>query len=146
MFSGLELSVTGIYLVTFFAYMFTTSLGESKVRGLNKIFLAALYVLLGVLLFVKNRNFASFDILLLLAIIFTAIGDVILLVRFNLGALFFTIGNLSIFVYDFLLLESKGVHFNNYWWFLFVYIFFVCGYWVLERFSTHFKIEKKDRL
>ncbi len=146
MFSGLELSVTGIYLVTFFAYMFTTSLGESKVRGLNKIFLAALYVLLGVLLFIKNRNFASFDILLLIAIVFTAIGDVILLVRFNLGALFFTIGNLSIFVYDFLLLESKGVHFGNYWWFVFVYIFFVGGYWVLERFSTHFKIEKKDRL
>ena len=146
MFSGIDLSLTGIYLVTFFAYMFTTSLGDHKARGINKIFLATLYVLLGLSLFIKNREWGSIDIMVLIALVFTAIGDVVLMFRFNLGALFFTIGNLSIFVYDFLLLESKGVHFSNYWWFLFVYIFFVGGYWLLERFGTHFKIDKKDRL
>ena len=146
MFGALELSITGMYLATFLAYMYSTSLGEHKARGINKIILATLYVLLGVLLFIKNRDFKSFDILLLIAIICTAIGDVILLFYFNLGALFFTIGNLSIFVYDFLLLESKGVHFKDYWWFLFVYIFFVGGYWLLDRYGTHFKVVKEDRL
>ena len=146
MFSGLELSLTGMYLVTFMAYMFTTSLGEHKTRAINKAILALLYLAVGLLLFIKNREWNSFHVLLFVAITATCIGDIVLMFYFNLGAAFFTIGNLSIFVYDFLFLESEGIHFDSYWWFLFVYLFFVGGYWLLDRFGTHFKIVKKDRI
>ena len=143
---GLELSITGIYLCTFFAYMFTTSLGEHKTRAINKVLLATFYLILAVILFIQNREFNSFHILILIAILGTYVGDIVLMYKFNLGALFFTIGNLSLFVYDFLLLESLGVHFSNYWWFMLVYVGLVGGYMLLERFNTHFKIEKKDRV
>lgn len=143
---GLELSITGIYLCTFFAYMFTTSLGKHKTRAINKVLLATYYLILAVILFIQNREFNSFHILILIAILGTYVGDIVLMYKFNLGALFFTIGNLSLFVYDFLLLESLGVHFSNYWWFMLVYVGLVGGYMLLERFNTHFKIEKKDRV
>ena len=143
---AIALSITAMYLVTFFAYMFTTSLGEHKTRAINKVILASLYLILAIILFIENRDFKSFNILILIAIFGTFIGDIILLVYFNLGALFFTIGNLSLFVYDFFMLESLGVHFSEYWWFIIVYVVLVGGYMLLEHFSTHFKIEKKDRL
>ncbi len=147
MFTALELTLTGIYLVNFMAYMFTTSLGESKVRGANKILLAGSYLLIGVLLFIQNRHFDSIDILLLLAIGFTFIGDVLLLFVFNIGALFFTFGNLCLFAHDILLLEiTLDLHYSQYWWFILVYVALLGGYMILERFNTHFRIPKKDRL
>ena len=126
--------------------MFTTSLGEHKARGANKILLASFYLILAFILFIENREFNSFYILILIAVTATFVGDIVLMFHFNLGALFFTIGNLSLFAYDFCLLESLGVHFSSYWWFIIVYIVMVGGYMLLERFNTHFKIEKKDRL
>ena len=143
---ALELSITAMYAATFLAYMYSTSLGEHKARGINKIILASLYLILAVILFIENRDFKSFNILILIAIVGTFVGDVVLLFYFNLGALFFTIGNLSLFVYDFFLLESLGVHFNEYWWFILVYVALLGGYMLLEHFGTHFKIDKKDRL
>ncbi len=126
--------------------MFTTSLGEHKARGINKILLASFYLILAIVLFIENREFNSFNILILVAITATFVGDIVLMFHFNLGALFFTIGNLSLFAYDFCLLESLGVHFSAYWWFIVVYVVMVGGYMILERFNTHFKIDKKDRL
>ena len=126
--------------------MFTTSLGEHKARGINKILLASFYLILAIVLFIENREFNSFNILILVAITATFVGDIVLMFHFNLGALFFTIGNLSLFAYDFCLLESLGVHFSAYWWFIIVYVVMVGGYMILERFNTHFKIDKKDRL
>ena len=126
--------------------MFTTSLGEHKARGINKILLASFYLILAVILFIQNREFNTFHVIILIAILGTYIGDIVLMYHFNLGALFFTIGNLSLFAYDFCLLESLGVHFSQYWWFILVYVGLIAGYFILEHFSTHFKIEKKDRL
>ena len=126
--------------------MFTTSLGEHKARGINKILLASFYLILAIVLFIENREFNSFNIIILVAITATFVGDIVLMFHFNLGALFFTIGNLSLFAYDFCLLESLGVHFSAYWWFIIVYVVMVGGYMILERFNTHFKIDKKDRL
>ena len=126
--------------------MFTTSLGVHKARGINKILLASFYLILAIVLFIENREFNSFNILILVAITATFVGDIVLMFHFNLGALFFTIGNLSLFAYDFCLLESLGVHFSAYWWFIVVYVVMVGGYMILERFNTHFKIDKKDRL
>lgn len=126
--------------------MFTTSLGVHKARGINKILLASFYLILAIVLFIENREFNSFNILILVAITATFVGDIVLMFHFNLGALFFTIGNLSLFAYDFCLLESLGVHFSAYWWFIIVYVVMVGGYMILERFNTHFKIDKKDRL
>ena len=126
--------------------MFTTSLGEHKARGINKLLLASFYLILAIVLFIENREFNSFNILILVAITATFVGDIVLMFHFNLGALFFTIGNLSLFAYDFCLLESLGVHFSAYWWFIIVYVVMVGGYMILERFNTHFKIDKKDRL
>ena len=143
---NLALSFTGMYLVTFYAYMYTTSLGQAKVRGINKILLASLYVVVGVLLFVNDAKSDIYDITLLIAIVFTCIGDIVLLFKFNLGALFFTIGNLSLVAHDILLLESLDIHIDKYWWAVLVYIGIFGGYMLLERISTHFKIEKGDRL
>ena len=126
--------------------MFTTSLGVHKARGINKILLASFYLILAIVLFIENREFNSFNILILVAITATFVGDIVLMFHFNLGALFFTIGNLSLFAYDFCLLESLGVHFSAYWWFIIVYVVMVGGDMILERFNTHFKIDKKDRL
>ena len=126
--------------------MFTTSLGEHKARGINKILLASFYLILAFVLFIENREFNSFYVIILVAVTATFVGDIVLMFHFNLGALFFTIGNLSLFAYDFCLLESLGVHFSSYWWFMLVYVGMLGGYMILERFNTHFKIEKKDRL
>ena len=143
---NLALAFTGMYFVTFFAYMYTTSLGQSKVRGINKILLALMYVIVGLLLFCDDAKYDIVDITLLIAVLFTCIGDIVLLFKFNLGALFFTIGNLSLVAHDILLLESLGIHIREYWWAVLVYVGIFGGYWVLERYSTHFKIDKKDRL
>ena len=126
--------------------MFSTSLGEHKTRAINKVLLASFYLVLAFILFIQNRQFNSFHVLMLIAIVALYIGDIVLMFYFNLGALFFTIGNLSLFAYDFLLLESLGVHFSAYWWFMLVYVGLVGGYMVLEKFNTHFRIDKKDRL
>ena len=115
-------------------------------RGINKILLALMYVIVGLLLFFDDAKCDIVDITLLIAVLFTCIGDIVLLFKFNLGALFFTIGNLSLVAHDILLLESLGIHIREYWWAVLVYVGIFGGYWVLERYSNHFKIDKKDRL
>jgi len=151
--TAIECSLTAIYLAHFLAYMFSTSLGEHKARGMNKIFLAITYLSLAVVIFVEDNHinpldmqFLITDIFLLTALLFTCIGDIVLLFNFNTGAFFFGCGNILLFVHEIMLLEIKGVTFADYWWFLIIYVALLGGYFTLEHFSTHFKISKEDRV
>lgn len=130
-----------LYAIAFLLYLYTSGLGRNYYRAANKIILAGLYVAIAIVGFVQNgRNFASFEVVLLIALFFTFIGDVVLMINFKIGAGIFTIGNLLLFVYEILLLDSMNHKFSEYWWFLLIWAGVLGGYMLLEKLTSRFEI------
>ena len=50
---------------------------------------------------------------------------------------------LLIFVYELCVLETHGIHFNSYWWFLLIWVGLNCGYALLEHFTDRFDFGEK---
>ncbi len=132
-----------IYAVLFVGYLYTTSLGESKIRGWNKILLAFSYLVIAFIGFGLYRETMSWDIILMFALLFTFVGDVVLLFALEIGAAFFSVGNILLVIYEICVLETYGIHFDSYWWFLLVWAGLNIGYALLEHFTDRFDFGKK---
>ena len=107
-----------LYLVAFASYIYMVKLGRNYYRAANKIILALLYLALAIIAFATKAYKYSFFIALLVGLSFTFLGDIVLMVKFNIGAGLFTIGNISILIFELLLLDYNHINFVYYFPFI----------------------------
>lgn len=122
MIASLVFSLIAIYLVWFVSYLFTVELGRHYFRAINKIFLAAIYLALGVIALFYCEMDKSIFIYLVIGLFFTFLGDIVLMFNFTIGAGLFTIGNIFVFVFQLILLKDRNIPFSKYWYFILIVI------------------------
>lgn len=96
-----------IYLITMVNYFFSETSGNFKRRAINKILLASMFLLFSIYGFIYNQS--EINIFLLIAIIFSFLGDVLLLFSFNVGGMAFIIGNICFSIYLLVIYYNKGL-------------------------------------
>lgn len=111
-----------IYLVALFCYFFSETSGNLKRRSINKIILASMFLVFGIVVYFINYNFFSYHLIMLIAIIFAFLGDVYLLYSFTKGGILFIVSNVLFFIYECVLIGVNNIHFYNIWWFILLFI------------------------
>lgn len=109
------------YLVTLFCYFFSETSGNLKRRAINKIILASMFMVFGITVYIINYNFFSYHLILLFAVIFAFLGDVVLLYSFTKGGILFMISNALFFSYEWIVMAVNNVPLINVLWFLILF-------------------------
>ena len=127
-----------IYLAILISYFFSETSGNLKRRSVNKIILASMFLTFGVVQYFLNYNFFSYHLVLLLAIIFAYIGDVVLLYSFIKGGLSFILSNILFFIYELIIIKVYNVSFSSIFYFIPVLVIMWGGfvYFALKRFMN----------
>jgi len=112
-----------LYVSLLISYFFSETSGNLKRRSINKIILASMFLAFGIIQYILNYNFFSYHLILLLAIIFAYIGDVVLLYSFIKGGLAFIISNIFFFIYEWMIIGFNKVPFSSIWYFIPLFIF-----------------------
>ncbi|MBQ6438912.1 MAG: hypothetical protein IJJ06_02080 [Mogibacterium sp.] len=105
-----------IYLIALCCYFKTRTSGNIKHRAINKYFMATMYLSLAFVTFLDKYEFASYQTLLLAALILAWLGDIFLVFDFNRGGDFFLAGNICFILYEQAVLIDKGYWFNDFAW------------------------------
>lgn len=134
--NALVVSFIGLYLITLICYFFSETSGNIKIGSINKIVLASMFLVFGIVQYCLNYELFSYHLVLLFAIIFAYIGDVVLLYSFIKGGLSFIISNLLFFIYEWIIVTINNVPFSNIWFFipLLIVMFGTFAVLVLKRF------------
>ena len=125
-----------IYLIALCCYFYTRTMDNIKYRAINKYFMATMYLGLAIVTFFNKYEFASYQTLLMAALMLAWLGDVFLVFDFNRGGDFFLAGNICFTLYEQIILVDKGGYrFSDFAWtymvvalMLCVFIF-ACGRW-----------------
>ncbi len=127
-----------LYLGVLISYFFSETSGNLKRRSINKIVLAAMFLIFGIIQYIVNYQFFSYHLILLLAIIFAFLGDVILLYSFIKGGLSFIFSNILFFIYEWIIIANYNVPFFYIWYFipLFIIMWGTFAYLSLKRFMN----------
>ena len=125
-----------VYLVVIISYFFSETSGNFKRRAINKIILASMFFLFGAIQYILHYEFFSIDLILLLAMTFAYLGDVILLFSFIKGGITFIISNILFFIYEWIIVVNNNVPFSDIWYFipLFIIMFGTFTVLALKRF------------
>lgn len=102
-----------LYIGCLVSYFFSETSGNFKRRVINKIILASMFFIYGIVAFSLNYNFYSYHSLLLLALTFAYIGDVLLLFSFTKGGMSFIISNLLFFIFEIITIIIKDIPFYS---------------------------------
>ena len=78
--------------------------------------MATMYLSLAFVTFLDKYEFASYQTLLLAALILAWLGDIFLVFDFNRGGDFFLAGNICFILYEQAVLIDKGYWFNDFAW------------------------------
>ena len=106
-----------VYLIALCCYFRTRTSGNKKHRVINKYIMASMYLILAVVTFVSKYEFASYQTLLMAALIFAWLGDVFLVFDFGRGGDFFLAGNVCFTLYEQIVLVDRGGYgFRNFAW------------------------------
>lgn len=106
-----------VYLIALCCYFRTRTSGNKKHRAINKYIMASMYLILAVVTFVSKYEFASYQTLLMAALIFAWLGDVFLVFDFGRGGDFFLAGNVCFTLYEQIVLVDRGGYgFRNFAW------------------------------
>ena len=106
-----------VYLIALCCYFRTRTSGNKKHRAINKYIMASMYLILAVVTFVSKYEFASYQTLLMAALIFAWLGDVFLVFDFGRGGDFFLAGNVCFTLYEQIVLVDRGGYgFRNFEW------------------------------
>ena len=132
------------YLITLFCYFFSETSGNHKRRAINKIIMATMFLVFGIIQYFLHYEIFSVHLLLLFAIVFAFLGDVILLYSFTKGGIAFIVSNILFFTYEWVLIANYNVPFSNIWYFipLFIIMWGTFAYLGLKRF-LNFKSKTK---
>ena len=106
-----------VYLIALCCYFKTRTSGNIKHRAINKYFMATMYLVLAFVTFFNKSEFASYQLLLMAALILAWLGDIFLVFDFNRGGDFFLAGNICFTLYEQAVLIDKGGYwFNDFAW------------------------------
>ena len=112
-----------IYLIALCCYFYTRTSGNIKYRAINKYFMATMYLALAIVTFLNKYEFASYQTLLMAALILAWLGDIFLVFDFGRGGDFFLAGNICFVLYEQIVLVDKG----GYWFGDFAWTYVVAG-------------------
>ncbi len=122
-----------IYLGLLISYFFSETSGNLKRRATNKIIMASMFLLFGFIAFAINFSFFSYDILMIIGIIFAFLGDVYLLYSFPKGGILFIVSNISFFLYELILIIDKQVPFSHIWYAIPIYLLIILTFIILAK-------------
>ena len=106
-----------IYLAVLCCYFYTRTSDNIKYRAINKYIMATMYLVLAIVTFFDKYEFASYQTLLMAALILAWLGDVFLVFDFGRGGDFFLAGNICFTLYEQIILVDKGGYwFNDFAW------------------------------
>ena len=105
-----------VYLIALCCYFKTRTSGNIKHRAINKYFMATMYLSLAFVTFFDKYEFASYQTLLMAALILAWLGDIFLVFDFNRGGDFFLAGNICFTLYEQAVLIDNGYWFNDFAW------------------------------
>lgn len=112
------------YVIVTICYLFSETSGNFPRRVINKVILATMFLCYGFSAYALHYDIKSFHILFMVALVFSWLGDVVLLYDFNVGGVLFIIGNLTFFVYSVLLCVDMGISFASMWWVILIFVVF----------------------
>ncbi len=129
-----------VYLMALCCYFHTRTSDRIKYRAINKYFMATMYLVLAIVTFFNKYEFASYQTLLMAALILAWLGDVFLVFDFGRGGDFFLAGNICFTLYEQIVLVDRGGHrFRDFSWtyvvagLMLAAFIYACGRWP-ERF------------
>ena len=105
-----------IYLIALCCYFKTRTSDNKKARAVNKYIMATMYLIFAIVVFFKRYEFASYQTLLMAALILAWLGDVFLVFDFGRGGDFFLAGNICFVLYEQMVLVDHGYWFNDFAW------------------------------
>ncbi|MBE6027937.1 MAG: hypothetical protein E7227_04920 [Clostridiales bacterium] len=105
-----------IYLIALCCYFKTRTSDNKKARAVNKYIMATMYLIFAIVVFFKRYEFASYQTLLMAALILAWLGDVFLVFDFGRGGDFFLAGNICFVLYEQIVLVDHGFRFNDFAW------------------------------
>lgn len=112
-----------IYLIALCCYFKTRTSDNIKHRTINKYLMATMYLTLAFVTFFNKYEFASYQLLLMAALILAWLGDIFLVFDFGRGGDFFLAGNICFTLYEQAVLIDKG----GYWFNDFAWTYIVAG-------------------
>ena len=125
-----------IYLAALCCYFYTRTSDNIKHRAINKYFMATMYLVLAIVVFINKYEFASYQTLLMAALILAWLGDVFLVFDFGRGGDFFLAGNICFVLFEQIILVDKGGYwFNDFAWtyvvagLMLAFVIFATGRW-----------------
>jgi uncharacterized membrane protein YhhN len=105
-----------IYLIALCCYFKTRTSDNIKYRAINKYIMATMYLVLAIVTFLTKYEFASYQTLLMAALIFAWLGDVFLVFDFGRGGDFFLAGNICFILYEQIVMVDHGYGFKDFAW------------------------------
>ena len=105
-----------IYLIALCCYFKTRTSDNKKARAVNKYIMATMYLIFAIVVFFKRYEFASYQTLLMAALILAWLGDVFLVFDFGRGGDFFLAGNICFVLYEQIVLVDHGFRFTDFAW------------------------------
>ena len=125
-----------IYLIALCCYFKTRTSENRKARAINKYIMATMYLAFAIVIFFRKYEFASYQTLLMAALILAWLGDVFLVFDFNRGGDFFLAGNICFTLYEQIVLVDRGGYwFNDFAWtyiaagLMLAFVIFATGRW-----------------
>lgn len=106
-----------IYFAALCCYFYTRTAGNIKHRAINKYIMATMYLVLAIVVLFNKYEFASYQTLLMAALILAWLGDIFLVFDFGRGGDFFLAGNICFTLYEQIILVDKGSYkFGDFAW------------------------------
>ena len=107
--SALRAAFVIIYLTLLVLYFFSETSGNFRRRAVNKIVMAALFLLYAAAAFLRRYPPTDFRLLLVIGLAFSFVGDVLLLWDFVRGGVFFNLGNYILLTFEIVLAFRLGL-------------------------------------
>lgn len=105
-----------VYLVALCCYFKTRTSGNIRTRAINKYLMATMYLALAIVTFFNKYEFASYQTLLMAALILAWLGDIFLVFDFGRGGDFFLAGNICFTLYEQIVMVDHGHGFGDFAW------------------------------
>ncbi len=110
------------YVAVTICYLFSETSDNFPRRVINKVILATMFLCYGFSAYALNYEIKSWHILFMVALVFSWLGDVVLLYDFNAGGILFIIGNVAFFIYSILLMIDMNFTFAKVWFIIPIFI------------------------
>lgn len=104
------------YMLVLCIYFYTETSGEMRLRAPNKILLATMFLVYGIIQFATRYSQTSFHLIVMAGLFLAWLGDVFLLFDFGRGGDFFLGANVCFIAYQLTVNVEQGHGFGQFWW------------------------------